>query len=94
MWALHADGATLAERIAELVNAHILNYARRVAEATQEIQNPPQVYPRHVTRRCATCAGDGSGSVTIRLGTAVEVWPERLKASWRVERARSEDNPT
>lgn len=79
--ALHKDGMLVAEQIAERVNARIVARARLDAEATGEIQNPPQVYPHHVTHKCGNCTGNGRGSTTIRLGTAVAVYPrEQLKA--------------
>ena len=79
--ALHKDGMLVAEQTAERVNALIVARARLDAEATGEIQNPPQVYPHHVTHKCGNCTGNGRGSTTIRLGTAVAVYPrEQLKA--------------
>lgn len=74
-------GTLVADEIAERVNTRIVVRARLDADATGEIQNPPQVYPHHVTHKCATCTGSGRGSTTIRIGTAVEVYPhEQLKA--------------
>jgi hypothetical protein len=78
---VHKDGTLVAEQIAERVNTRIVARARHDAKATGEIQNPPQVYPHHVTHKCATCTGNGRGSTIIRLGTAVVVYPhEQLKA--------------
>ena len=78
--AAHKHGTLVAEQIAERVNSRIVAQARHDADATSEIQNPPQVYPHHVTHKCATCSGDGRGSTTICLGAAVEVYPrEQLK---------------
>jgi len=45
------------------------------AEETGEIQNPSQIYPQRSTALCATCTGTGRGSITVPVGTAVEVWP-------------------
>lgn len=79
--AVHKNGTLVAEQIAERVNARIVARARLDANATGEIQNPPQVYPHHVTHKCMTCTGNGRGSTTIHIGTAVEVYPhEQMKA--------------
>jgi hypothetical protein len=73
---LNRLGGQIAEEVAKRANERIVKRARHEAEATDEIQSPPQVSAQHVTRVCGACAGDGVGNATVRLGTAVEVWPQ------------------
>jgi hypothetical protein len=78
---LHRDGMLVADQIAEQVNERILARAGLNAKATGQAQGPPQVYPHHVTHQCATCAGNGRGSMTVHVGPAVVVYPrEQMKA--------------
>lgn len=78
--ALHDTGRPLADQVSERVNERIAAHARADAEATGEIQNPPQIYPQRSTALCAACTGTGRGSITVQLGTAVEIWPrEKFK---------------
>ncbi|WP_350280481.1 hypothetical protein [Kribbella sp. HUAS MG21] len=89
MLKLRERGIELAEEIAQRVNAQIVARARAAAEATNEIQNPPQVYPHRSVALCAECAGNGRGTITARLGTAIEIWPrEKLRAE--IERLKAE----
>ncbi|MEV0561465.1 hypothetical protein [Dactylosporangium sp. NPDC050588] len=79
--ALYKTGMVVAAQIAERVNARIVAGARLQAEATGEVQNPPQVYPHQAVHECANCAGNGRGRTTMAIGTAVEVYPrEQLQA--------------
>jgi hypothetical protein len=76
--ALHRQGVEFAERTADRVNAHIEKKAHDDAEATGEIQTPPQVSSHHATFQCSDCAPDGTASAKLRLGRAIEVWPLAL----------------
>ncbi|GLI02921.1 hypothetical protein [Phytohabitans aurantiacus] len=78
--ALRADGLARATELSEAVNQRILIEAKKIANATGEIQNPPQIYPHHVEHLCPRCTGE-RGSTVVHLGTAVTVIPtERWQA--------------
>jgi len=72
--ALRADGLALVTELSEAVNQRIFVEAKKIANATDEIQNPPQIYPHHVEHLCPTCTGE-RGSTVVHLGTAVAVIP-------------------
>jgi hypothetical protein len=83
---LRADGVALATELSEAVNQRIFVEAKKIADATDEIQNPPQIYPHHVEHLCPTCTGE-RGSTVVHLGTAVAViptprWPEFRDGQW------------
>jgi hypothetical protein len=96
--ALRPPGMLIAEGIAERVNAQIVDRARITAYATDDIQNPPQIYPHRSVALCVSCAGNGRGSITTQVGTAVEVLPrERYRAMvarLREQQAAREDDPS
>lgn len=77
--ALYRDGLLFADEVAERVNARIVEGARRMADQTGEVQNPPQVRPHHASHQCAGCAANGRGATSISLGTAVLVYPRALR---------------
>jgi len=83
---LRADGLPLAQELSAAVNQRIYIEARKMANATDEIQAPPQIYPRHVEHLCAACTG-GRGSTVVHVGTAIAVipdarWPEFRDGRW------------
>ncbi|MGL5824138.1 MAG: hypothetical protein ACRCYU_04770 [Nocardioides sp.] len=49
--------------------------ARCVAEATNEIQNPPHVHAYQPFYVCRSCHPNERGESKVKLGAAVEVWP-------------------
>lgn len=79
--ALYRDGLLLADEIAERVNTRIVECARRIADQTGEVQNPPQVRPHRASHQCASCAADGRGTTSISTGTAVLVYPRAQRGA-------------
>lgn len=89
---LHQQGLEHAEVVAERVNARIVATAREAAEATNEIQNPPQVKAPHPNEHlCANCDPNGRGHTIVRLGTAIEVWPREKLQMLKEELAKPHD---
>ena len=90
---LRTDGLPLAQELSAAVNQRIYVEAKKRANATNEIQNPPQVYPGHVEHLCAICTDDRARTV-VHVGPAISVIPESL---WPMLRNRllpaPEDNP-
>jgi hypothetical protein len=86
---LRQQGLAHAEVVAERVNARIVATAREAAEATNEIQNPPQVKAPHPNEHlCASCDPNGRGHTIVRLGTAIEVWPREKLQMFMEEMAK------
>jgi hypothetical protein len=61
--------------IRPVINDRIFVEAKRIANETDEIQNPPQIYPQHVEHLCAACNGGERGQTTVHVGTAIAVIP-------------------
>ena len=89
--ALRADGLALATELSEAVNQRIFVEAKKIANATDEIQNPPQIYPHHVEHLCPTCT-DERGSTVVHLGMAVAVIPTARWQTFRDGQWPPQDN--
>jgi hypothetical protein len=68
-------GFPLATELSKVVNERILVEAKRIANETDEIQSPPQIYPQHVEHLCAACNGGARGQTTVHVDTAIAVRP-------------------
>lgn len=74
---LRREGLTIARDVASRLNDRILRIAEEEANATGEIQTPPQYGPQQVTHICAECSGDGQGGMFVGVPTAVAVVPKK-----------------
>ena len=72
---LLAQGLPLATELSKALNDRIFVEAKRIANETDEIQNPPQISPEHVEHLCAACNGGERGQTTVHVGTAIAVIP-------------------
>ena len=72
---LRAQGLPLTTELSQVVNDRTFVEAKRIANETDEIQNPPQIYPQHVEHLCAGCNGGARGQKTVHVGTAIAVIP-------------------
>jgi len=65
----------MATALSKAVNHRIFVEAKKIANKTDEVQNPPQIYPQHVEHLCAACNGGERGQTTVHVGTAIAVMP-------------------
>jgi hypothetical protein len=82
---LRAQGLPLATELSKAVNDRILVEANRIANETDEIQNPPQIYPHHVEHLCAACKGGERGQTTVHVGTAIAVIPTARRDEFQAD---------